>query len=93
MLVTNENMGLCLYMRFHHQSYFFQDYKQEFTRTKANLVATLERRDLLKNVRRDISDYRDGSSGSRSRMDILLKESDHIRNSERLIDDQVKDHS
>lgn len=65
----------------------FQDYRQEFNRTKANLVSTMERRDLLQSVRRDITDFREG--GSKSRMDLLLKESDHIRNSERLIDEQV----
>jgi hypothetical protein len=46
-----------------------QDYRQEYTRTKANLTSTLERRDLLDSVHRDISDFRDAGSRSRKQFD------------------------
>lgn len=70
------------------------DYRQEFNKTKANLEAMAEREDLLSSVHRDINDYRngvaDGGTGrSNKRMDLLLKETESARNSERLIDDQI----
>ncbi|TRY73620.1 hypothetical protein TCAL_09915 [Tigriopus californicus] len=70
------------------------DYRQEFNKTKANLEAIAEREDLLSSVHRDINDYRkgvaDGGTGrSNKRMDLLLKETESARNSERLIDDQI----
>ena len=58
----------------------------------------LEREDLLSSVHRDINDYRanvggggtTANSGSgNSRMDLLLRESESARNSERLIDEQI----
>merc|ERR1711976_220080 len=63
-----------------------QDYRQEFTKTKSNIEAMMEREDLLTSVHRDIDDYR---SSNNRRMDLLMKESDHARNSERLIDEQI----
>ncbi|XP_071448099.1 Golgi SNAP receptor complex member 1 [Hetaerina americana] len=63
-----------------------QDYKQEFTKTKANFQARREREDLLNSVRKDIDNYR---SGLNRRMDLYLKENEHIRSSERLLDDQI----
>ena len=67
-----------------------QDYRGEYTKTKSNLISALERHQLMSSVHRDISDYSSGSgSKNRSRMDMLLKENEHARNSERLIDDQI----
>ncbi|XP_059490090.1 Golgi SNAP receptor complex member 1 isoform X2 [Neocloeon triangulifer] len=65
-----------------------QDYKQEFRKTQANFTARREREDLLKSVRKDIDNFKT-SSGLNRRMDFYLKENDHIRNSDRLLDDQI----
>ncbi|KAJ8312597.1 hypothetical protein KUTeg_009970 [Tegillarca granosa] len=65
-----------------------QDYSNEFQKTKANITAIREREDLLGSVRRDISAYKN-NSGLNRRTDLYLKEHDHIRNSERMIDDQI----
>ncbi|KAK3589800.1 hypothetical protein CHS0354_015804 [Potamilus streckersoni] len=65
-----------------------QDYMQEFHKTKANITAIRERDDLLGSVRRDISAYKN-SSGLNRRTEMYLKEHEHIRNSERLVDDQI----
>ncbi|VDI36027.1 golgi SNAP receptor complex member 1 [Mytilus galloprovincialis] len=65
-----------------------QDYSHEFHKTKANISAIREREDLLGSVRRDISAYKN-SSGLNRRTDMYLKEHDHIRSSEKMIDDQI----
>ncbi|XP_052801281.1 Golgi SNAP receptor complex member 1-like [Mya arenaria] len=65
-----------------------QDYSQEFQKTKANITAIREREDLLGSVHRDINAYKN-SSGLNRRTDLYLKEHEHIRNSERLVDDQI----
>jgi len=82
-----------------HQD-ILKDYKQEFNKTRSNVNAAIERHDLLDSVHKDINDYRVGSSGNGSgggsggsgtnrRMELLLKESEHARNSERLIDEHI----
>ncbi|KAJ1524249.1 hypothetical protein ONE63_010764 [Megalurothrips usitatus] len=65
-----------------------QDYKQEFSKTKANWRARREREDLLRSVRKDIDTYK-SSSGLNRRMDMYLKENEHIRSSDRLVDEQI----
>lgn len=65
-----------------------QDYSHEFQKTTANITAMREREDLLGSVRRDINAYKN-SSGLNRRSDLYLKENEHIRNSERLVDDQI----
>lgn len=68
------------------------DYKQEFTKTRANIEAVIEREDLLSSVHRDIDEFRVGVSGGKagkSRMDLLLQESESARNSERMLDEQI----
>ena len=35
-----------------------QDYRQEYSKTRANIQAVIEREDLLSSVHRDIDDYR-----------------------------------
>ncbi|XP_033747372.1 Golgi SNAP receptor complex member 1-like [Pecten maximus] len=65
-----------------------QDYTHEFQKTKANITAIREREDLMGSVQRDISAYKN-SSGLNRRSELYLKEHDHIRNSERMIDDQI----
>ena len=63
-----------------------KDYRQEYLQTKNNISSLIKRHELLdqgssKSKSRDFS--------SNLRMDLLLKESEHARNSERLIDDQI----
>ena len=66
----------------------YQDYKQEFTKTRSNLTALIQRHDLLSGGGDKGKSNSSGDSSS-LRMDMLLKESEHARNSERLIDDQI----
>jgi len=71
-----------------------QDYRQEFNKTRSNVASIIERHDLLDSVRKDITDYQrnmKGNQGSASnrRMELLLKENEHARRSERMIDDQI----
>lgn len=65
-----------------------QDYKHDFQKTKTNIQARRDRDDLLGSVRRDIDNYKN-SSGLNRRTDLFLKENEHLRNSERLVDDQI----
>jgi len=78
-----------------HQD-ILKDYKQEFNKTRTNVMAAIERHDLLDSVHKDINDYRSssgggggGGGGTNRRMELLLKESEHARNSERLIDEHI----
>jgi len=71
-----------------------QDYRQEFNKTRSNVASIIERHDLLDSVRKDITDYQRNMKGtqgnaSNRRMEILLKENEHARRSERMIDEQI----
>lgn len=55
-----------------------QDYSHEFTKTKANIAAHVEREDLLGSVRRDIESYKT-SGGLNRRTDLYLKEHEHTK--------------
>ncbi|XP_067927827.1 Golgi SNAP receptor complex member 1-like isoform X2 [Watersipora subatra] len=61
-----------------------QDYTNEFRKTKANIQQHRQREDLLGGVRREMDGYRGNRKG-----DLYLKENEHLRNSERLIDEQI----
>jgi len=62
------------------------DYKQEYLQTKNNIATQVKRQELLgSNKIQSNGDF----SGPDFRMNMLLKESEHARNSERLIDDQI----
>ncbi|XP_054281104.1 Golgi SNAP receptor complex member 1 [Macrosteles quadrilineatus] len=65
-----------------------QDYTQEFRKTQQNYRARRERENLLHSVKKDIDSYKN-SSGLNRRMDLYMKENKHIRNSERMVDDQI----
>ncbi|XP_033221748.1 Golgi SNAP receptor complex member 1 isoform X2 [Belonocnema kinseyi] len=62
-----------------------KDYKLEFSKIRNNFVARKDREDLLGDVRKEI-DYK---TGGLNRRDMYLKESQHIHNSDRLINDQI----
>ncbi|CAB3987803.1 Golgi SNAP receptor complex member 1-like [Paramuricea clavata] len=58
-----------------------KDYSQEFTKTKANIEAYIEREELLGGYK--------SSGGVHRKTDLYLKENDHIRNSDRLADEAI----
>ena len=61
-----------------------KDYRQEYNQTKNNLSTLIKRHELFEG-----SSHSSRFQNSSNRMDLLLKESEHVRNSERLIDDQI----
>ncbi|EEC11247.1 golgi SNAP receptor complex member, putative [Ixodes scapularis] len=65
-----------------------QDYAREFQKTRANVQAQRQRDLLLGSVRKDIESYKNSSSLSR-RSDGFLKEHEHLRNSDRMVHDQI----
>lgn len=67
-----------------------QDYSHEFQKTKSNILALREREELLGSVKKDIDAFnKQGSTALNRRSELYMKETDHLRNSERLIDDQI----
>lgn len=85
----NENFGSSAMrhvLQRHHD--ILQDYTQEFRKTSANLKARKEREDLLHSVRKDIDTYKT-TSGLNRRSDLYVKENEHIRNSDRMVSEQI----
>ncbi|KAK2150094.1 hypothetical protein LSH36_424g02103 [Paralvinella palmiformis] len=80
--VNSQNAALLHTLQRHRD--ILQDYSHEFQKTRSNIMAFKEREDLLGSVRRDIDAYKNSS-----RSDLYLKEHDHLRNSERLVDEQI----
>uniref|UniRef100_A0A3Q1DAU3 Golgi SNAP receptor complex member 1 n=1 Tax=Amphiprion ocellaris TaxID=80972 RepID=A0A3Q1DAU3_AMPOC len=70
-----------------------QDYTHEFHKTKGNFLAIREREDLLGSVRKDIETYKSGSGVNNRRTELFLKEHEHLRNSDRLMDDTIRSFS
>lgn len=67
-----------------------KDYRQEYFQTKNNIATQIKRLDLLGGPSSSSSNSRvQNDFSSEFRMNLLLKESEHARNSERLIDDQI----
>ncbi|ESO96294.1 hypothetical protein LOTGIDRAFT_207933 [Lottia gigantea] len=83
----NSNSAALMHTLQRHRD-ILQDYSHEFQKTQSNITAIREREDLLGSVHRDINAYKN-SSGMNRRTDLYLKENEHIRNSERLVDDQI----
>ncbi|TRZ24333.1 hypothetical protein HGM15179_002781 [Zosterops borbonicus] len=67
-----------------------QDYTHEFHKTKANFLAIRERENLLGSVRKDIESYKSGSGVNNRRTELFLKEHEHLRNSDRLIEETIR---
>ncbi|KAM6315929.1 Golgi SNAP receptor complex member 1 isoform 3-T4 [Podargus strigoides] len=67
-----------------------QDYTHEFHKTKANFLAVRERENLLGSVRKDIESYKSGSGVNNRRTELFLKEHEHLRNSDRLIEETIR---
>ncbi|XP_067421979.1 Golgi SNAP receptor complex member 1 isoform X1 [Emydura macquarii macquarii] len=66
-----------------------QDYTHEFHKTKTNFLAIRERENLLGSVRKDIESYKSGSGVNNRRTELFLKEHEHLRNSDRLIEETI----
>ncbi|TFJ99483.1 zinc finger protein 160-like protein [Platysternon megacephalum] len=66
-----------------------QDYTHEFHKTKTNFLAVRERENLLGSVRKDIESYKSGSGVNNRRTELFLKEHEHLRNSDRLIEETI----
>jgi Golgi SNAP receptor complex protein 1 len=86
-LSVNSQSAALLHTLQRHRD-ILQDYSHEFQKTRANIMAYKEREDLLGSVRRDIDAYRN-STGANKRTDMYLKEHEHLRNSDRLVDEQI----
>jgi len=63
-----------------------QDYTREFRKIKSNIHAHIEREDLIGSVRRDINEYKNVNN---RRTDLYMKENEHLRNSDRLVDEAI----
>ncbi|XP_015229427.1 Golgi SNAP receptor complex member 1-like [Cyprinodon tularosa] len=66
-----------------------QDYTHEFHKTKSNFLSLREREDLLGSVHRDIESYKSNSGVNNRRTELFLKEHEHLRNSNSLIDNAI----
>jgi len=86
---TNSGQSAAIHHTLQRHTEILQDYRQEFRKTAANIAAIVEREDLLSSVHNDINDYKAKDGKVNKRMDALLRESEHTRNSERLIDEQI----
>lgn len=85
--VTSLNAALMHTLQRHRD--ILQDYTHEFHKTKGNFLAIREREDLMGSVRKDIESYKSGSGVNNRRTELFLKEHEHLRNSDRLIDDTI----
>ncbi|XP_067113209.1 Golgi SNAP receptor complex member 1-like [Osmerus mordax] len=65
------------------------DYTHEFHKTRGSFLSLREREDLLGSVHRDIESYKSGTGVNNRRSELLLKEHEHLRNSDRRIDDTI----
>jgi len=63
-----------------------QDYSQEFRKTQNNLRSRKEREELLQGVKKEIDSSK---SALNRRLDLYMKEHDHLKNSERMVDEQI----
>ncbi|KAM9331653.1 Golgi SNAP receptor complex member 1-like [Pholidichthys leucotaenia] len=66
-----------------------QDYTHEFHKTKSNFFSLREREDLLGSVHRDIESYKSSPGVNNRRTELFLKEHEHLRNSDSLIDNAI----
>ncbi|RVE64038.1 hypothetical protein OJAV_G00142150 [Oryzias javanicus] len=66
-----------------------KDYSHEFYKTKNNFFTLREREDLLGSVHRDIESYKSSTGVNNRRTEIFLKEHEHLRNSDSLIDNAI----
>jgi len=63
-----------------------QDYTQEFRKTQNNLKSRKEREELLQGVKKEIDSSK---TALNRRVDLYMKERDHLVSSERMVDEQI----
>ncbi|ODN01758.1 Golgi SNAP receptor complex member 1 [Orchesella cincta] len=63
-----------------------QDYTQEFRKTQNNLKSRKEREELLQGVKKEIDSSK---TALNRRLDLYMKERDHLVSSERMVDEQI----
>ncbi|XP_069396025.1 Golgi SNAP receptor complex member 1-like isoform X2 [Paralichthys olivaceus] len=85
--VTSHNAALMHTLQRHRD--ILQDYTHEFHKTKSNFFSLREREDLLGSVHRDIESYKSSSGVNNRKTELFLKEHEHLRNSDRLIDNAI----
>nr|XP_028563430.1 Golgi SNAP receptor complex member 1 isoform X3 [Podarcis muralis]XP_028563431.1 Golgi SNAP receptor complex member 1 isoform X3 [Podarcis muralis] len=68
-----------------------QDYTHEFHKTKTNFLAVRERENLMGSVRKDIESYKSGCGVNNRRTELFLKEHEHLRNSDRLVEETIRE--
>ncbi|XP_029374910.1 Golgi SNAP receptor complex member 1-like isoform X1 [Echeneis naucrates] len=85
--VSSHNAALMHTLQRHRD--ILQDYTHEFHKTKSNFFSLREREDLLGSVHRDIESYKSSSGVNNRKTELLLKEHEHFRNSDRLIDNAI----
>ncbi|XP_037322600.2 Golgi SNAP receptor complex member 1-like [Pungitius pungitius] len=66
-----------------------QDYTLEFHKTKSNFFSLREREDLLGSINRDIESYKSSAGVNNRKTELILKEHEHLRNSDSLIDNAI----
>ncbi|XP_014253531.1 Golgi SNAP receptor complex member 1 [Cimex lectularius] len=66
-----------------------RDYFNEYRKNLENYRLRKDREHLLESVKMDIDLHKGGSSNYHRRTDMYLKEHEHLRSSDRLIDDQI----
>ncbi|XP_023252868.1 Golgi SNAP receptor complex member 1-like isoform X1 [Seriola lalandi dorsalis] len=85
--VSSHNAALMHTLQRHRD--ILQDYTHEFHKTKSNFFSLREREDLLGSVHRDIESYKSSSGVNNRKTELFLKEHEHLRNSDRLIDNAI----
>ncbi|KPP69446.1 Golgi SNAP receptor complex member 1-like [Scleropages formosus] len=85
--VTSLNAAVMHTLQRHRD--ILQDYTHEFQKTKGNFLAVREREDLLGSLKKEIETYKSGTGVNNRRTELFLKENEHLRNSDRLIDDTI----
>uniref|UniRef100_H2YZK2 Golgi SNAP receptor complex member 1 n=1 Tax=Ciona savignyi TaxID=51511 RepID=H2YZK2_CIOSA len=89
-LETNSNSSSAMLHTIQRHRDILQDYTHEFRKTKNNIHSFREREDLLGSVRRDIDAYKNPGGVNNRRMDMYMKEHEHLRNSDRLADEAIE---
>ncbi|KAF3841008.1 hypothetical protein F7725_006870 [Dissostichus mawsoni] len=85
--VVSHNAALMHTLQRHRD--ILQDYTHEFHKTKSNFFSLREREDLLGSVHRDIESYKSSTGVNNRRTELFLKEHEHLRNSDSLIDNAI----
>ncbi|KAG7516734.1 Golgi SNAP receptor complex member 1-like [Solea senegalensis] len=85
--VSSHNAALMHTLQRHRD--ILQDYTHEFHKTQSNFFSLREREDLLGSVHRDIESYKSSSGVNNRKTELFLKEHEHLRNSDSLIDNAI----